>query len=355
MTNATPLERRYVLDLVEQGDVVRAQVIQHGQGGLARIGLRRPAHEAPRLAGLLYSLCPRAQSVAALRALEQAAGVMLPPGQVAAREAVLLAEGLAAAVWRMAVTWPTLIGMEVDPAPVRSARAAAQVVLHGLFEEDWARPGGAPLRLGHDELRGAVEALFQALRAAEASAAAVIAQAGKITLWSGESCCLLGNGIFTGDLCPDCSGHEETPRALVAPGEMTETLAPWFDAQLSHSFALVAALRRALERVAPDAPVPFPDDVTGHGLGVAMTARGRLRHGLSLENGIITAWSTAAPTDWNFAPDGPVAAMARRLGGGPDLRARAQWLVAAFDPCAPCAVSVRVETAEASMRDPVHA
>ncbi|MGF1455716.1 MAG: hypothetical protein ACFB6R_10100 [Alphaproteobacteria bacterium] len=355
MTGTGPLGRRYMLDLADQGGAVRARVRQSGDAGLARVGLGRPAVEAPRLAGLLFSLCPRAQTTAALRAVEQAAGVALAPGQAAAREAVLLGEGVAASVWRMAVTWPTLTGGTMDAAPVRAAREAADALLADLFDGPWAEPGGCLLKSVTAAPRSAVDALFEALRRSEAGIGPLLDQANAIRLHRGDTCCLLQDGIFAEDLCPDCSGHEETPRALLAPGEMTDSLGPWFDAQLSHGFTLLARLRRTLDRVAPDAPTPFPDGATGRGMGVAMTARGRLRHGLVLEDGLIRGWTTAAPTDWNFAPNGPVAATARRLAPGPGLRARAQWLVAAFDPCAPCDVALQAALTPRSGEEAVHA
>ena len=77
-----------------------------------------------------------------------------------------------------------------------------------------------------------------------------------------------------------------------------------------------------------------------------MTARGRLRHQVQVQEGKIEDWQVVAPTDWNFAPSG---SLVQYLNGlqtkAPDSTAK--WLVAALDPCAPCAVVLEEELAHA--------
>jgi Ni,Fe-hydrogenase I large subunit len=67
------------------------------------------------------------------------------------------------------------------------------------------------------------------------------------------------------------------------------------------------------------------------GLGSAVTARGPVFHRVILDaDGRVESWRAVAPTDWHFAPEGPVA-RALSSQGSPDAMRR---LVASFDPCA---------------------
>jgi coenzyme F420-reducing hydrogenase alpha subunit len=66
-------------------------------------------------------------------------------------------------------------------------------------------------------------------------------------------------------------------------------------------------------------------------------ARGTLLHRVRLDgSGHVQDWLVLAPTEWNFQPDGMLAAWARQLAADDEPTASA--LAAAFDPCVPCAV-----------------
>lgn len=64
------------------------------------------------------------------------------------------------------------------------------------------------------------------------------------------------------------------------------------------------------------------------GLGVVETARGRLIHLASIEDGVITDYRILAPTEWNFHPNGVAA---RALAGLTVEQARV--VIDAIDPC----------------------
>jgi Ni,Fe-hydrogenase I large subunit len=76
---------------------------------------------------------------------------------------------------------------------------------------------------------------------------------------------------------------------------------------------------------------------------VAETARGRLAHWLRLDGDSRLADARmVAPTDWNFAADGP---LARGLTGAAvrdrdDAVERVRLLVAMLDPCVACGIDV---------------
>jgi hypothetical protein len=73
----------------------------------------------------------------------------------------------------------------------------------------------------------------------------------------------------------------------------------------------------------------------GIGRALVETARGLLIHEIVLDGERIADYSIVAPTEWNFHPDGPLAAwLTGRDAGDPEaLRAFAARAVAALDPC----------------------
>jgi hypothetical protein len=69
------------------------------------------------------------------------------------------------------------------------------------------------------------------------------------------------------------------------------------------------------------------------GLGSAQTARGPVFHRVRIgKDDRVQDWRVLAPTDWHFAPNGPVMAAAKALD--PNHEALA-LLVLSYDPCAP--------------------
>ncbi|MEO1015738.1 MAG: nickel-dependent hydrogenase large subunit [Pseudomonadota bacterium] len=340
---ASGTARRYLLRLAPDGrGGLDAGVERGGPQSLLHVMRGRTIDEATRFAGVLFPLCPRAHQAAFLRAAEAALGVHLPPEQAAAREMVVLAEAVAAGVWREALSWPTLSGAPSSPGPVRAARAASEDILRAVYADDWARLGGAAVRLDPPALAQSVHALRGAVAAlGEASVflPANDADAFDVAL---DGTRPLGEAIWRAELTEAASGLEETPRALHLIGEVASApVAAWYLAQHRHLLALTEDLATLSDILEPSAALDvLPRDHAGTGLGVAITARGRLRHAVSIENGRIADWRAAAPTDWNFAAGGPVARAARRLAPGPGLQTRARRLVGAFDPCAPCGVVV---------------
>ncbi|MCK6548763.1 hypothetical protein L6R52_23165, partial [Myxococcota bacterium] len=112
---------------------------------------------------------------------------------------------------------------------------------------------------------------------------------------------------------------------------------------LARLVARLVAIESALDVLVDAVPVleaarAEPTRWSGAGLGAAPTSRGRLVHHLSLAGTQVTSWTTIAPTEWSFHPDGSL----RALVGTPHEEAvsRAEWHVAALDPCVPCTVRV---------------
>ena len=319
--------RRYCLHLTASGQPAR--LVRTGPAQPTAVGLGQPATMAPHLAGLLFPVCPAAHAGAALAAIEAAAQITLSPGQHAARQLLVLAEAVAGGIWRAALTWPPLVGDTPDPAPVKQARACVARLPAALYRGSWRRPGGARLAVDAAALGAAVEALAEAAAWVAAGPRPVAGHAP----WTEVVADPTTDPITDSASEPEELCWEETPYARHGGSDR-------FAAQRDDLQAMTRRLRRAAGAVLDartDLPSPWSETTTGQGLGVVPTARGRLRHVMALRNGRMTAWRADAPTDWNFAPRGPVVRAAATLGPGADREAG--LLVSAFDPCAPCTVA----------------
>jgi coenzyme F420-reducing hydrogenase alpha subunit len=73
----------------------------------------------------------------------------------------------------------------------------------------------------------------------------------------------------------------------------------------------------------------------GIGIACAEAARGRLIHGVAIQNGRVERYFIVAPTEWNFHPEGAATrALALIAGSGrADARELADLMIGAFDPC----------------------
>lgn len=342
MTGATASARAYALALEPAGSALRAVVRREGPDQPVTVALGRPAADAAPLAALLHPLCPIAHAAAALGAIESAyRREPLNGGQGGARATLVLAEAATMAVFRAGVAWAGLLGRPPLVDPVRRARAALEALNAALFVGEWRRVGGAPLRLDAAGIAAALRDLDAAASAAQPIADAVVDAGDGVALARRpDAPAPLGAAIQDVETRPDTAAWEETPHGA-AGGGVPSTLGLWFSAQARWAADLTKLTRAAAEGLTDAAPEPAPEDCSGHGLAIAPTARGRLRHMIRLENGRIAAWRVDAPTDWNFASQGPAAWHAARLDPAGDLRRDAALLVAAFDPCAPCTVAIR--------------
>jgi len=332
--------RSYVLRLNADGCHPSPSLVCRGPENVLSVLNGRRVEDGVKLAGLLFPICPRAHQSAALRAAEAAMGININPGQAAARQAIVLAEAIAACVWRSALDWPRLMGEPGLPEPVRRARAASDGLVRAIYPGEWARPGGARLSPNLAELRQARSELSASVNQILAMEARIIAHTeaclGGVQL---ETCGGLGDLIGDTRFQPGASRAEETPLSFNHGERAAVHVWEWFAAQIDHAFALLAEMLASLEALADDTPMPVVGRPAGSGIGISMTARGRLRHLMSVDAGIITNWRSTAPTDWNFNADGPVIHYLQSLDTD-RVREAARWVIAALDPCAPCEVQV---------------
>ncbi len=309
-------------------------------GMLAGMGLEEAVLRIP----LLLPICGNAQSIAAQRA---AAGALGEPEPYAAEHTrQLWREQALAAAWRLAIDWPKLIDKPheiallkaaqgaVDPASLatqlldlipgligaetgedienwmkKSRCTAAQVVRHARLIEVGLEVDDSPHLAAADHLHGlALAALtenpFNPLEPGGAGGLEV----GPLAM---------GRHPFIPDLL-----HSERfgalSRRLVA--QLVDTL-------------VIAGHLLDEKSTYPLSAWPLGGN---EGLGRAMTARGPVFHRVAVGDGeVVKDWRVLAPTDWHFAPDGPLMREANRLKLNDD---QLRFLVAGFDPCAPWTV-----------------
>ncbi|UKJ74646.1 nickel-dependent hydrogenase large subunit [Azospirillum brasilense] len=371
---------------------VRAVSVQVRRPAAARALCGRTPDEAMRLVPLLFSLCGTAQSLAALEALEGALGLDAHPHTTAR---ALLAEAEAATnhAWQVLMDWPARLGEAPQPKELAGLRAAAAAIHPALYPaRDGLHLGGGSLRPDRAALTAAIAALREGVERAVFAGPAPTDGAA-LERWAGAGATpaarltrrLLAPGMAGFGACgvaalePHPAGwfgerlsadaaFSENPRQDNAPAHTgplaRRTAHPLVAALLArHGSGLaahaaarlveLAELAELAERLASwverlnDAEL-VPDaeaDATrrGAGSGVVETARGRLAHWLRLEDGRIADYRIAAPTEWNFAADGPLAQGLAGTAADAGLAERAGLLVAALDPCVAAAITIQDE------------
>ncbi|WP_148219701.1 nickel-dependent hydrogenase large subunit [Azospirillum sp. B510] len=375
------------------GTIRRAEVAtRRPRAAAALVG--RKAEEAARLAPLLFSLCGSAQGLAVARACEAALGTDAGAHETA-RGLLTDAEALDSHGWQAVVEWPARLGAPPRPADLRALRAAVSAVMPALYPaRDGLRPGGGALRPDHAALRAALarmagwleEAVFagppprdadglaawaarggsDAARLAARLLSPDLAGWGVVTRGPGGvalltersparfAAALSGDPSFATrprfDGAPALTGplerQAEHPLVVSVTERFGDGLARLFAARLADLMGLPWRMEAAIAELRPAEAVTMPAAGSaglGEGCGVAETARGRLAHWLRLDgDGRLADARMVAPTDWNFAADGP---LARGLEGAAardrdDAALRVRLLVAMLDPCVACGIEV---------------
>ena len=307
-----------------------------------------PLAELPATVTRLFSICRMAQGMAAVAALEAAAGVTAAPAQGTARRLLLLAETVLERSVQTCLHWPALLGEAPLVAPLKSLRTAFADLHRDLFPEgDWLRPGGGRLAPAPQALSRRLEAGAEALRLTGALAGRLrrkvaddglgdfgAAEIGPLPDLPAE---LLERRLAADDSFaarPDwlglpCFTGPLARRPLFGTGLLAHLMAAEIDlaASLAEMRDSVAALCQH------DGQAIALDGVSGVGLGVVEAARGRLVHRLQAEEGRVGDYRMVAPTEWNFHPEG---LLGQGLTGRPapaDAEFALRLLITAIDPC----------------------
>lgn len=360
---------------VREGRVTEVNLHSTRRPDAARVLAGMTLEKALGSIPMLFTVCAAAHTSAALAAAESASGQPTSPATARARRLSCLLEAIESYAFQVCVEWPPLAGGAPLLDPLRRARRATGALRRWFGGPAAASGSVEPLVV---ELRAAAEALAPAaaledepalfawasaadapiaglLHAVLASGAAGFGRAGSPLLgqrpvaWFAArlrdpefsaSPTLDGSPAETGAIAR-AADHPAVARCLEDHGRglLARLIARVADARASVDMAEQLAREQRAGAVV-DA---VPKRVSGSGTGVVDTARGPLAHAIELTEGRVVAWRTVAPTEWTFHPEGVVR---EALLGAPaeDLVRRARWLIAALDPCVPCAVRVHERT-----------
>jgi hypothetical protein len=360
------LEGRIDIALVRQGaGATQARIVSSRPQVAQRLMAGRTPAEAAELAGMIFTLCGKAQRLAAEIACAAALGEEDRVEAAQARPLKILAEMAQEHAWRMLLDWPTRQGRPADPGLLLSLRRAAaeppalaealDAVLAGpLLGEPataWlTRFAGADALAGFDAWAHAqaspTAALFSALCRPQdigISVAPLLPGIGRLTDDGIEW--LAAQALQSPAFCarPVWPVADAEPRpaetGALARSQSRAPLRDWL-AQRGRGVG-ARMLARLLELanlpagLRGDAPTllrawSLPDQV---GVAAVETSRGLLLHLVRLAGGRVDQYRIIAPTEWNFHPEGPLAEALSGCSAETDLHAAAQQIAVSLDPC----------------------
>jgi coenzyme F420-reducing hydrogenase alpha subunit len=368
---SSSLEGRIDIQLTRTGEAVTQVAIRSTRPQLAqKLMAGRGPDEVADLAGLIFSLCGKAQRVAAQAACEAARGQTAGRDVLRQREHSVRVEAAQEHAWRLLLDWPEQAGRSPDMPSLLALRQAVTEparfadALEGLLET--ALLGEPPVRWASRDLAG-----FDAWRQQGATQLArLFADLGDgadmgvsrapllsplADLDTALAAALARQALADAAFCaaPTWLGEPAETGALARVGNH-RMLAEWIArrgrgagarllARLLELAELPQGLREASglsDRVAVVRSWALEDNV---GMAGVETSRGLLLHVVRLQDGRVADYRIIAPTEWNFQPGGPLAQALVGLAAGPGLEARARLVSQSLDPC----VSYGVELSDA--------
>lgn len=336
--------------------------------GLARVFRGRRVGEVPPLASQLFSLCGFSHAIAARRAIGAALGDDSLESRQVSAVIGLAAENLSESLRATALGWPrddAQVALVRIAAPLREAMNAARLLIAAGRGD--AFENIAQLALAVDRLSQAAEAFglrseiadmplpgsFFAEIMSQAQAESFIRAQAPDALQPADDAAVV-QGLQNGreryganptlpDRIVETGAHASHWRKTTGGGSALA-------ARLGSRFIAMGAALRTMAFALSGAEANLGDSGTeGHlaereGFAAVETARGRLYHWVRLDRADrVEAYEILAPTEWNFHPAGPFAAMllGARIGSGAAARLRIGRLAAVFDPCVACQVELR--------------
>lgn len=358
------LEGDIRVTLFLQGDSVERVDIASSRPQLAqRLLTGCTPQEAARRIGRVYSLCGRAQRLAAEAAAEAAAGEAVPADRLARRERQVLAEQAREHVWQLLMPTADQASAASDLTPLRliaqaveEEDALATTLTRVLTEHLLGEPPARWLSRNPEALRRWCEeaATAPARRLAETlrdpdPAVGRTRLLPALAAWRPDMIrSLARQAVGKPGFCARPLWHGSPAETGVLPRLCDDpTLSAWIKGVDRGSAArllarLVELARLPARLVGGGLPVVRAWSL-GEGVGVAgvETSRGLLLHIVRLDAGRVTDYRILAPTEWNFHPAGPLAEALAAMPPGAGLAERARRVVASLDPCVACQVEIR--------------
>jgi uptake hydrogenase large subunit len=357
----TDLEGRIEITVLRRDDRVDGITIASTRRPIAQKLLTdRTPEQAAELAGRIFSLCGRAQRIAAEAACEAAAGVIPDITRRTIRERQVLAELAREHAWCLLVGSPdtgqaanlkALMQLrEAGDDPGRLIDALSVVLTERLLgepPEHWLgrdEPGMARWRLEG----GTSAARF--LAELDDTADVGVSQVPLLPpLWRLEAAGdLARRALDEAAFCAQPAWDDRPAETgAVARVQDEASVAGWLATRGRGAGARMLARLVELARL--------PTNLRGEGRpmvrawnlgpdsGVACieTSRGLLLHAVRLRAGRVAEYRIIAPTEWNFHPAGALADGLATLPADGMLETRARLLVQSLDPCVDYAVEVR--------------
>ena len=360
-----------------EGDITVRIDVRDGAVAAVGIDSTRPAvagrvlsgksvGDAVALVPRLYSICGRAQAVAAQLAATACAestprADTMSTQHVAALEPALYAEVAFDTLWRALIDWRRALGTEPDAdtlARVRGAlanndrtalRAVIERELLGEACESWLDADLLALERWLDAARTPAAqllcAVFQDNPRQGASVTPLLPSFANEATFETVTASLFLDPQF--ERAPHWAGKAAETGALARAQHVPRVAAAiraYGHGTLTRLVARLTELARIVIGRGFGTPIAGRRALgDGRGLGWVETARGAVLHLIECADGGRNVGDTArvaryrivAPTEWNFHPCGALAAGLRGLSvtNEAQLRRRASWLIGALDPC----------------------
>jgi len=347
-----------------------------------RVFLGKTPEQVLNMVPLLFTLCANAQAYAALLACRSALGIVVAPEVDAAQQLLVQLETLREHAWRILLDWPKFVGLSPNKIAI-----AALLKFDGLFKQALFKHGEA-FKLDSElnkesahitQLINELEVLINETifngglaeflkLASEAQLAdwiidnSVSAQLLKkiynknwAAIGQNNMACLpeltaievhnqmQQQGLvefvklpkWLGSCCESSLLNRQLAQPLIAGLfiQYGNGLLVRLVGRLSEVAGITANMR---QQVSGNSISGFESAYNdGIGLAQVQAARGLLIHRLVLQQGQVYDYHIVAPTEWNFHPDGVVAASLKQLRATDvdELHQQAEWLINAIDPC----------------------
>lgn len=385
-TSVVTAEGNLHIEAIWDGDAVTAAAVLSSRPLQAsRLLPGKPVQDAVDAVPLLFSICGRAQGVAAVMAAEAALGTEVHEAVRESRRRLVLGEIIHEYLWRVLLDWPLQAGVQ----PRVQAMAAMRANLAGqlkplLATGGWKTIGGPAVADTDGAWLAFLDALQDFLRrevlGCDPAQWLALGTQEALEAWSAETQALAAktlrifarNGRFGASSValmpnPDAAWLKEAAETM--RGEAFSRQPDWrgmpletgaLARQRQHPFlqALTAAegnsvFARAVARLIELVRLAAADGSAswfgsqslgaGAGLGWVETARGLLMHRIVADGERVLQYRIVAPTEWNFHANGALVQGLRgmRAASEDDARCRTRRLVQSLDPCVACEVTVR--------------